>query len=604
MGLCICIPAHSQKKDDNHLSQFKFLLENNLLFYGEINNDSLITWEKQLTRKLKVQQDQPLYFSLKYMAALAYGMQGDVNTAAEYSKQMFEEAKQMNSGIGRIMAYATMADSYYHSHMYVEAIESYYQANELAHNTLHAETVMTNILPRHIVSLLHVNRISDARKYLQELDQLSHEVPASMLNFVLPLTHAIYEIRTDSLEDAEEYLAEAGSAVEESGFEYHAILLQQARAVYYEKKGDYAQALDLYTQLEKASKNQSIVRAIDYTIARAHLLTLLGNSREACLIYQDVYAKQDSLTAQSYVRQMNETRVRYYVDQIEIENRAERNNITKWSIIAVSFILVVIIFFALRISKQTKKLIQSKELLEKAKSSAESAIRTKSILLSNMSHEIRTPLNALSGFSTILTEENIDDETRRQCNDIILQNSELLLKLINDVIDMSNLELGMLEFTLKRVDAISICRNVIDTVERVKQTQAAILFHTDLESLELYTDDLRLQQVLINILINATKFTPSGSITLEISKQSEQVALFTVTDTGSGIPLSKQGQIFNRFEKLNEGAQGTGLGLSISQLIIERLGGEIWIDAEYTGGARFRFTHPIEGTEQGKEEEA
>ena len=102
-----------------------------------------------------------------------------------------------------------------------------------------------------------------------------------------------------------------------------------------------------------------------------------------------------------------------------------------------------------------------------------------------------------------------------------------------------------------------------------------------------------MQQLLINLLINATKFTTEGSITLEIRKESDDTAVFSVTDTGCGIPPENQGRIFNRFEKLNEGAQGTGLGLSICQLIVEQIGGRIWIDPEYTTGARFVFTHPI-----------
>lgn len=107
------------------------------------------------------------------------------------------------------------------------------------------------------------------------------------------------------------------------------------------------------------------------------------------------------------------------------------------------------------------------------------------------------------------------------------------------------------------------------------------------------TDDSRLQQVLINLLINATKFTPQGSIALELKKENDDTILFSVTDTGCGIPREKQGSIFQRFEKLNENAQGSGLGLSICQLIIEHIGGKIWIDPDYTGGSRFCFTHPI-----------
>lgn len=231
-------------------------------------------------------------------------------------------------------------------------------------------------------------------------------------------------------------------------------------------------------------------------------------------------------------------------------------------------------------------------------------MQTKSLFLSNMSHEIRTPLSALSGFSSLLTEQALDEETRRQCGDIIQQNSDLLLKLINDVIDLSNLEIGNMKFNFNHYDAIAICNNVIDTVNKVKQTQAELRFHTSLTSLKLYTDDSRLQQLLINLLINATKFTPQGSITLEVRQESEDFALFSVTDTGCGIPLEKQSSIFNRFEKLNEGAQGTGLGLSICQLIIERIGGKIWIDSTYTDGCRFYFTHPIHPMNKGKETQA
>ena len=176
---------------------------------------------------------------------------------------------------------------------------------------------------------------------------------------------------------------------------------------------------------------------------------------------------------------------------------------------------------------------------------------------------------------------------------VILQNSELLLKLINDVIDLSSLEFGKIQFCINKYNVVNICRNVIDTVSKIKQTQAIICFITELESMDIETDDARLQQVLINLLINATKFTSQGSIILELRKQSEQELLFSVTDTGCGIPKEKQAAIFRRFEKLNENAQGSGLGLSICQLIIEHIGGKIWIDSDYTGGSRFFFTHPI-----------
>ena len=133
----------------------------------------------------------------------------------------------------------------------------------------------------------------------------------------------------------------------------------------------------------------------------------------------------------------------------------------------------------------------------------------------------------------------------------------------------------------------------------MKRTSAAISFETSLTSLDINTDSGRLQQVLINLLINATKFTQEGRIVLKLDINEErQEAIFAIEDTGCGIPLEKQPHIFERFEKLHEGVQGAGLGLSICQLIIENIGGKIWIDSSYTNGTRFVFTHPLHNERQ------
>lgn len=314
---------------------------------------------------------------------------------------------------------------------------------------------------------------------------------------------------------------------------------------------------------------------------------------DACRLYKELYPTVDTLASEAYTRQINILRAKYKVDQMAIANEEEHNKIVA-GILTGSIILLALFFFiAILLRRQRKKIAASTKRLERLRTNAENATSVKSVFLSNMSHEIRTPLNALSGFSSLLTEEGLDDETRRQCNEVILQNSELLLKLINDVIDLSSLEFGKLQFSLAKHDVVSICRNVADTVSKVKQTQAEIKFETELGNMEIETDDSRLQQVLINLLINATKFTPQGSITLKVEKESEESLLFSVADTGCGIPKEKQASIFQRFEKLNENAQGSGLGLSICQLIIEHVGGRIWIDPDYTGGSRFFFTHPI-----------
>ena len=220
----------------------------------------------------------------------------------------------------------------------------------------------------------------------------------------------------------------------------------------------------------------------------------MGRTEEAYRIYQKANRQKDSLNALSYARQINDLRGMYQIDRMEIRNQIQRNQIILWIIIASIFILMLVLLLIVRIRQESNRLLRSKEELEIARKYAENSIRTKSLFLSNMSHEIRTPLNALSGFSSILTDESIDNDTRYQCNDIIQQNSELLLKLINDVIDLSNLDPGKLTFNFKECDAVNICRNVINTVEKVKQTQAGVSFVTSLDKLTLRTDEAGIDQ--------------------------------------------------------------------------------------------------------------
>ena len=322
-------------------------------------------------------------------------------------------------------------------------------------------------------------------------------------------------------------------------------------------------------------------------------------ARDSCDRFRYKNSIRDSVSAQSYVAEVNLQRARYQVDELTLANQRQRTRFLYYLTACGIVLLTSTSAGTLYLRRKNRQLKSAQAQLKQAQQAAERSIRTKNLFLSNMSHEIRTPLNALSGFSSILTDSNIDGDIRMQCNDIIQQNSDLLIKLIDDVVDLSNLEKGTMQFHMADQECVSLCRRVIDTVERIKQTAAAVLFEAELTELTLHTDEARLQQLLINLLINATKFTPEGSITLRLEIQGE-MALFSVTDTGCGIAPEQREKVFNRFEKLDENAQGSGLGLSICQLIIQRFGGRIWIDPDYSGGTRFCFTHPL-STPQRKE---
>lgn len=233
------------------------------------------------------------------------------------------------------------------------------------------------------------------------------------------------------------------------------------------------------------------------------------------------------------------------------------------------------------------------EELRVAKEKAENLDRLKSAFLANMSHEIRTPLNAIVGFASLLVESD-DKKERQDYVDIMQENTELLLQLISDILDLSKIEAGTLDFTMDHLDIKSFCEDIMRNYDIKEDKPVPVLVAPDLPEYYIYTDKKRLMQVITNFINNALKFTNEGQIMLEYRHKAESNEIeFAVTDTGMGIAPDKVEQVFDRFVKLNSFSKGTGLGLSICRSIIEHLGGTIGAESEIGVGSRFWFTHPL-----------
>ena len=239
------------------------------------------------------------------------------------------------------------------------------------------------------------------------------------------------------------------------------------------------------------------------------------------------------------------------------------------------------------------QLKETEKQLTLANEKAENADLSKSALLANMSHEIRTPLNAITGFAEVLASANTEEE-KAQYQEIIKMNADLLLQLVNDILDMSKIEAGTLEFVYTKVD-INLLLSDLRQLFQMRVNDAGknirIIAEPSLPSCSIETDRNRVAQVLSNFTTNAIKFTQEGTISIGYEARDTEL-YFYVTDSGAGIPADKLPEVFGRFVKLNKDKKGTGLGLSISKTIVNKLEGQIGADSVEGKGSTFWFTIP------------
>lgn len=284
----------------------------------------------------------------------------------------------------------------------------------------------------------------------------------------------------------------------------------------------------------------------------------------------------------------------------------EENNKMKRTSITIAFVFLALALLAAlylgyrqnRAQEERKRANQLQEALDQAAV----ADRIKSVFIQNMRHEIRTPLNTIVGFAQLMTND-LTDEERSLYNGYIMESNSQLLSTLDDIIDVSNMEVGTFNFKFGDIDLDGLCRKELEDHQDKLQAGVKLKYAPTQESIVLNSDQKRIAQVLQNMLSNACKNTSSGEITVEVEELPESDSVrIAVTDTGTGIPPEKTDVLFEHFEKIDHYSPGLGLGLYVSRLIARALGGEIYLDTHYTGGARFVFTipnHKVDKTESG-----
>ena len=548
-----------------------------------------------LLSQLDESQRYYTYFELERILIKSSLFREEIRMAIAQSDQMYSKARALAYPFGNALALNAMGEVYSYTGRLREAGVAYEESLRLL-DGMDGEDVHIRMLLVELIDYnLRIRNVNGASRYLARLNLYPEDRLSPLELAMRHISNASCQLFKGDLKAASHCLVQIGQLETQLIPEIRQYLLI-IDARYLVATGEHEAALTAYNdflQTEYARINHNIYK--EALLEKADLLVKMGNKEEAYGQYGKVFSYIKTSFEKNYPKEIDRLCTRFQADQLAYQNERDRIVSMRFYLAGIIVSVLFLIFLLVLGWKKIFRLKRSQMRQEAMKEKAVQAIQRKNMFLSNMSHEVRTPLNAIVGFSAVLTDEDesFDDESRREFSEIIKVNSFQLLKLINDILDFSDFENDNITFNIRTHDAVKLCNEVVETVMASRKLEVEMRFDTDLSVLMLDTDDARLRQVLINLLVNATKFTEQGSIVLELKMADAGTALFSVTDTGCGIPPEKQHLIFERFEKLNDFVQGSGLGLSICQLIVKYMNGKLWVDSGYTRGARFCFTHPL-----------
>ena len=577
---------------------------------GENRTDSIIAGVNRLKQYARSVGNAELYY-WAWAARLVnyYIIQGEYNIALLEAEKMLQEAKgEKKQG--------SIAECYY-------ALANVYAAKGLVKKSQEFMLKEIDIFENANVFRYNIScQYSDAAKIYIDLGEA--EKAPELLKKALKTSKSPYHEVTAKLVYVSLYLAQGDTAaarkaleecrrmyMEEPSMKRHIHYLYDVEIDYNWRVGNYNKALSVLDEREtelRKKNNLTTLTALRKT--KADILWDMNRKEEAAGLYRDFLLEQkkekernEEITTSEFATMLNLQQLNAETVRREKISQKTRLQSTRTILFFVLVILCIVVIFLWqqrklnaklhraknKLNEQNRTLIKAEEELRKAKEVAEQSNWLKTMFIQNMSHEIRTPLNSIVGFSGVLVDMLDEKEDIGQYVALIESNSKLLLKLVGDILDISILD-SEVEIKHNAVDVNACCQASIDAAGASFDPGVKLIFEPACDELIINSNYNYIVQVLDNLLGNASKFTHEGSVTLayEVKKEENQL-IFTVTDTGIGIPVEEQERVFERFVKLDNFSQGAGLGLSICRIVAERLGGYLRIDKGYTQGTRVIF---------------
>ena len=577
---------------------------------GENRTDSIIAGVNRLKQYARSVGNAELYY-WAWAARLVnyYIIQGEYNIALLEAEKMLQEAKgEKKQG--------SIAECYY-------ALANVYTAKGLVKKSQEFMLKEIDIFENANVFRYNIScQYSDAAKIYIDLGEA--EKAPELLKKALKTSKSTYHEVTAKLVYVSLYLAQGDTAAARKALEEcrqmymgepsmkrHIHYLYDVEIDYNWRVGNYNKALSVLDEREtELRKKNNLTTLMALRKTKADILWDMNRKEEAAGLYRDFLLEQkkekernEEITTSEFatmlnLQQLNAEKVR--LEKISQKKQLQNTRTILFSVLGLLCIVVIFLWQQRKLNaklhraknkldEQNRTLIKAEEELRKAKEVAEQSNWLKTMFIQNMSHEIRTPLNSIVGFSGVLVDMLDEKEDIGQYVALIESNSKLLLKLVGDILDISILD-SEVEIKHNAVDVNACCQASIDAAGASFDPGVRLIFEPACDELIINSNYNYIVQVLDNLLGNASKFTHEGSVTLayEVKKEENQL-IFTVTDTGIGIPVEEQERAFERFVKLDNFSQGAGLGLSICRIVAERLGGYLRIDKGYTQGTRVIF---------------